>query len=129
MPETWFDLASDARRTANRLVDTSPRSCLNRAYYAAFSKINHALVGASGVTIKPGREGVNHPGESGAGGIRRWVISHMPDMDVQKRTKLSELIGRLYTLRIAADYKPSVAVDSRDAREAISIMNTVFDSF
>ena len=73
MPQTWFDLASDARKAANRLVELNPRSCLNRAYYAAFSKVNHSLVGAPGVTIGLGREGVNHPGESGTGGIRRWT--------------------------------------------------------
>ncbi|MGB7157048.1 MAG: hypothetical protein WBD40_03210 [Tepidisphaeraceae bacterium] len=129
MPQTWFDLASDARKAANRLVDVHPRSCLNRAYYAAFSKVNHALVATSGVFIKLGREGVNHPGESGTGGIRRWIVTHMPDMDVSRRVKLSELMGRLYTLRISADYKPSVEVDGRDAREAVSIMNTVFDAF
>src|SRR5947207_1980804 len=129
MPQSWFDLASDARKAANRLVEPSPRSCLNRAYYAAFSKVNHALVGAPGVTIRLGREGVNHPGETGTGGIRRWIETHMPTMDAPRRVKLSELVGRLYTLRIAADYQPSVDVDGRDAREAISIMNTVFDSF
>ncbi len=32
-------------------------------------------------------------------------------------------------MRIAADYKPSVDVDGRDAREAVSDMNTVFESF
>ena len=129
MPQTWFDLASDARKAANRLVEFNPRSCLNRAYYAAFSKVNHALVGTPGVTIRLGREGINHPGETGTGGIRRWIISHMPNMEAPKRVKLSELIGRLCTLRISADYQPSVDVDGRDAREAMSIMNTVFDSF
>ncbi len=53
----------------------------------------------------------------------------MPNMEPLKRVKLSELIGRLYTLRVSADYKPSVDVDGCDARDAISIMNTVFDSF
>ena len=81
------------------------------------------------MTIKLGREGLNHPGESGTGGIRRWIVTHMPDMEPPQRVKLSELIGRLYTLRIAADYQPSVDVDGRDAREAVSIMNTVFDAF
>ena len=28
MPQTWFDLASDARKAANRLVEFNPRSCL-----------------------------------------------------------------------------------------------------
>ena len=129
MPQTWYDLASEARKAANRLVSENYRSCLSRAYYAAFSKVNHALVAAPGVNLPLAREGVNHPGESGTGGVRRWIESHMPGMDQPRRVKLSELVGRLYTLRIAADYKPSVEVDGRDAREAVSIMNTVFDSF
>ncbi len=53
----------------------------------------------------------------------------MPNMPQDKRVKLSELVGRLYTLRIDADYKPSVTVEGRDAREALSIMKTIFDSF
>jgi hypothetical protein len=118
VPDTWYDLATSARRAAYQLASERHRSCLNRAYYAAFSKVNHALVGTPGVFIRLGREGVNHAGESGTGGIRRWIQSHMPGMDQPKREKLSELIGRLYTLRIAADYQPSVTVD---AREAISI--------
>jgi hypothetical protein len=129
MSQNWYDLASEARRAANILVSECPRSCLSRAYYAAFSKVNHALVGQAGVNLPLTREGVNHPGETGTGGIRRWIESHMPNTDHPKRVKLSELIGRLYTLRIVADYKPSVSVDQRDAREALSIMNTVFNSF
>jgi hypothetical protein len=129
MAQTWHDLAADARRAANRLVAEQYRSCLSRAYYAAFSKVNHALVGVPGVNLPLTREGVNHPGESGTGGIRRWIESHMPGMDQARRVKLSELMGRLYTLRISADYRPSVDVDARDAREAISLMNTVFDAF
>ena len=91
--------------------------------------MNHALVAVPGVFIRGGREGMNHPGETGAGGIRRWIETHMPGLDQRKRAKLSELVGRLYTLRIAAHYQPSVDVDGRDAREAVSIVNTVFDSF
>ena len=53
----------------------------------------------------------------------------MPNMQANKRRKLAEWIGRLYTLRTWADYRPSVQVEGRDAREAISIMNKVFDSF
>ena len=57
------------------------------------------------------------------------IETSMPGMDQPRRVKLSELIGRLYTLRVFADYRPSVQVEARDAREAVSIMNTVFDSF
>ena len=46
-----------------------------------------------------------------------------------KRVKLSELVGRLYTLRIDADYKPSTEVEASEAREAMSLMKTIFESF
>jgi hypothetical protein len=102
---------------------------LARAYYAAFSKVTFDLAAMPGVVFPPGREGPKHPGTTGTGGIRRQIVDHLTNLDPDRRAKLSELIGRLYTLRIAADYKPSVAVDARDAREAVSIMNTVFESF
>src|SRR6266853_365457 len=129
MPETWFDLASDARKAANRLVSDNYRSCVARAYYAAYSKVTFALAAAPGVSFPEDREGPNHPGETGTGGIRRLIETSMPDMDQPRRVKLSELIGRLYTLRIFADYRPSVEVEGKEAREAISIMKKVFDSF
>ncbi len=75
------------------------------------------------------REGPNHPGRTGKAGIRRLIETSMPNMGQEKREKLSELVGRLYTLRIDADYKPSVVIESRDAREAITLMRTIFDSF
>lgn len=130
MPEAWLDLARDARRSASRLLtDDHFRSCMSRAYYAAYSKITHALTGTPGVTFPASREGPSHPGELGTGGIRRLIETCMPNMHQHRRVKLSELVGRLYTLRIDADYKPSAAVEARDARAAVSIMNTVFDSF
>lgn len=129
MPQTWLELARDARKAANRLVGEHFRSYLFRAYYAAYSKIAHELASTSGITFVNNREGPSHPGEAGRGGIRRLIETSMPNLQADKRIKLSELIGRLYTLRIFADYRPSVEVESRDAREAISIMNTVFDAF
>lgn len=129
MPETWFDLASEARKAANQLVSDYHRSCLSRAYYAAYSKVTHILAAAPNLTFPAGQEGPNHPGKTGTGGIRRLIETSMPSIPAEKRVKLSELIGRLYTLRIVADYMPSVDVDARDAREAISIMKKVFDSF
>jgi uncharacterized protein (UPF0332 family) len=129
MPQTWFELARDARKAASRLAQENFRSCLNRAYYAAFSRVTHELNRVSAVNFPRGREGPSHPGESGTGGIHKLIVTSMPDMEMDARIKLSELVGRLYTLRIYADYMPSVNVEGRDAREAISIMNTVFDSF
>lgn len=104
-------------------------SCMSRAYYAAYSKVTHELVVTAALTMPGNREGPSHPGETGTGGIRRLIETSMPNMPRDKRVKLSELIGRLYTLRVDADYKPSVDIGSRDAREAITIMNKVFYAF
>jgi hypothetical protein len=130
MPQqTWLDLAREARDAASRLVSENFRSCMSRAYYAACSKVTHELVTTAALTMPANREGPGHPGETGTGGIRRLIETSMPNMQRDKRVKLSELIGRLYTLRIDADYKPSVDIASRDAREALTIMNKVFYSF
>src|SRR5882672_11340238 len=126
----WLELSRDSRTSANELMALDHfRSCISRAYYAAYSKVTHELVVAAGLTMPPDREGPNHPGRLGTGGIRRLIETSMPNMPQDKRVKLSELVGRLYTLRVEADYRPSVNVASHDAREALSIMKTVFESF
>jgi len=128
MAQAWLELARDARKAARRLMtEDNFRSCVSRSYYAAYSKVTHELVVTAGLTMPQDREGPHHTG--GRGAIRQLITTSMPNMQSVKRVKLSELIGRLYTLRISADYKPSVEVEGRDAREAVSIMNTVFDSF
>ena len=110
--------------------DMQPTGCLRksdfalacRTYYAAFAKVTHELVAAR-LTMPPDREGPSHAR------IRPLIETSTPNVQPDKRLKLSELVGRLYTLRIDADYKPPVEVEGRDAREAISIMKTVFESF
>ncbi len=126
---TWHEVGRDARKAANELVESRFRSCLSRAYYAVYSKVTHDLTAAPGIAFPPRREGPNHPGETGSGGIRRLIETSMPGMTPERRLKLSELIGELYTLRLYADYRPSVEIDASDAREAISMMNKVFDAF
>lgn len=126
---TWHEVARDSRKAANEMVETRFRSCLSRAYYAVYSKVTHELAGAPNVTFRLGREGPDHPGETNTGGIRRLIETSMPGMSQERRVKLSELVGALYTLRLYADYRPSIEIEAADAREAISMMNTVFDAF
>ena len=109
------------------MTEDNFRSCVSRCYYAAYSKVTHELAETAGLTMPKDREGPHHTG--GRGAIRQLIATSMPNMRPDKRLKLSELIGRLYTLRIDADYKPSVEIESRDARAAISLMSTVFESF
>jgi len=124
MPETWLDVARDARKSASSLLtEDHNRSATARAYYAAYAKITHELVATAGLPMPPGREGPNHSR------IRSIISTSMPNMAQPKRDKLSEMLGRLYTLRIDADYRPSSPVGSGEARAAISLMNTIFESF
>ena len=53
----------------------------------------------------------------------------MPTVAQAKRDKPSELLGRFYALRIEADHGPSIAVGATEARAAISLMKTIFESF
>src|SRR5687768_5925013 len=105
MPQTWLEVSRDARSAANRLVlEERFRSCVARAYYAAYSKVTHELVAVAGLTMPPDREGPSHAR------LRPLIETSMPNMSQNRRRRLSELVGRLYTLRIDADYKPSVDV-------------------
>lgn len=130
---TWQDMARESRKAANEMVKTRFRPCLSRAYYAAYSKVAQDLV-VAGAPMPLGREGPNHPGHLPTGvaaskGIREMIMQRLTNLDVKKRRALSALIGSLYTLRLYADYRPSIDVDAADAREAVSMMNTVFESF
>lgn len=126
---TWFEVARDAWNAANEMVETRFRSCLSRAYYAVYSKVTHDLAAAPNIRFPPGRDGPNHPGESGTAGIRRLIETSLPAVSQERRDRLSELVGALYTLRISADYRPFDEIDARDAREAVSMMETVFNAF
>jgi uncharacterized protein (UPF0332 family) len=99
------------------------RSCVSRAYYAAYSKIAHELVVTAQLSMPLQREGPSHTR------IRKLIATSMPNLDDDKRLNLSGLLGRLYDLRINADYEPSLVAEDREAREAISMMKTVFESF
>lgn len=124
MPENWLDLARDARKAASTLLtEDRHRSAIARAYFAGYAKVTHELTAVAALPMPPGREGPSHSR------IRRVIETSMPNMDQPKRDKLSEMIGRLYALRIEADYRPSSAVGITEARAAISLMTTVFDSF
>ena len=128
MSQTWLEVAREARTAARRLMtEDNFRSCVSRSYYAAYSKVTHELATTAGLTMPHDREGPHHTG--GKGAIRPMIETSMPNMRGDRRAKLSELIGRMYTLRLNADYRPSIGVEGREAREAISMMNTVFESF
>jgi uncharacterized protein (UPF0332 family) len=120
---TWWELASDSRKAANRLIqDQHHRSAVSRAYYAVYSKVAHELT-ERGITMPKDREGPSHAK------VRALIETRLTALPLAKRQALSRMVGSLYTMRILADYKPTTSVDPRDSREAASLMKKCFESF
>lgn len=93
MPDTWLDVARDAREAANRLVtEDHYRSAVSRAYYAAYSKVTYELVATAGLPMPPDREGPSH------GRIRPVIQSSMPNMVEEKRDKHYQKCSGDFTL-------------------------------
>jgi uncharacterized protein (UPF0332 family) len=126
MAEGWFAIARENRIAALLLVKAAAadyyRSAISRAYYASFCRVTHELI-TTGATMPAGREAPSHRS------VRTLLQCNMTKLEPDKRFLVSNLIGRLYTMRVDADYKASIEVSAREVREAVSIMNQVFDSF
>ena len=123
MPETWQDLARDSRKAASELVRADRfRAGASRAYYAAYSIVTHEF-NRLGLPMPRGREGPSH------NKLRSLILANMNRLQRKDREALASIVGRLYTLRVQSDYCPSAVVDARDAHEAISLMNRVFEAF
>jgi uncharacterized protein (UPF0332 family) len=115
---TWRDLAKDNRTAANELFTVKRyRSCVSRAYYAAYAEITHALLQAN-VTMPAGRGNPRH------GALATNVEGHLTRVPL--RWRLSAAIRRLYRLRIVADYVPGLALQESEARIAMGLMNEAF---
>ena len=127
---TWRQIGDDNRAAAAGLVGDHYRSCVSRAYYAAYARITHELDRLPGVTFPAGREGPSHPGTRpdgsvGAGGIRRMIEEQLRGLDEADRLELSEALRELYTLRLHADYRPSEDVGETEARDAVTLVVAV----
>lgn len=113
---TWLDLASENRAAALALFsDAMYRSMINRAYFAVYAKATHAL-SIIPVSMPQGREGPTHRK------LRPMVEANLTTMRVEKRQALSQMIGELYYMRLRADYVPSDAIDMKDARSVLTLM-------
>lgn len=121
---TWLEIARENRKAATTLSfdQISPRSVISRAYYAVFAYVTHELLLVN-VEIPASREAPSHQR------LQSLVINRLSQFRLPKRRSLAILVGSLYDLRIAADYMPSVEIDAREARHAVSIMNKVFEVF
>jgi hypothetical protein len=118
--ENWRDLGMQNRTAAHELFGWKRwRACVNRAYFAAYSRATDALL-AVPISMPRGREGPNHIALPNAIGYNLTALGD------QKRWKLADMIRLLYDLRCLADYRPSVDVGESEARIALGLMRQAF---
>ncbi|CAN5477462.1 hypothetical protein BH09SUM1_BH09SUM1_10010 [soil metagenome] len=98
---SWLEVARGRRKAATILAaQEEHRSCINRAYYAAFSKIAHELE-IRGCQFPAGREGPRH-------NLGPLIENRLVFLTVRQREVLAAVVDRLYKPRLIADYRPSI---------------------
>jgi len=95
------------------------RSAVSRAYYAAYSLVSGCLR-EHGLAMPAGREGPSH------GNLSGLIQSNLTVLRAQDRPRLASRLLDLYTLRIVADYWPSVELGEADVLSALRLMGDVF---
>jgi uncharacterized protein (UPF0332 family) len=118
---TWNEIAVNSREAAQLSKQHHPRSCVSRAYYAAYSLVNQRLLPYEAPAA--GFEGHAHAGISGL--IRRYLFKK----DQKRCAELRSTMHRLYLARLDADYRPSRTVDRSIALSALRDANVVFRMF
>jgi uncharacterized protein (UPF0332 family) len=118
MSESWQTLAENNYRATVLLRERHWRSSVARAYYAAYSRVTAMLL-ARGVTMPAGREGSSH---ANLPGLLETYLMQLGN----RRWTAAGLVRKLYSMRLMADYQPSVPVDEGDARNTLSMMMRAF---
>lgn len=119
----WHEMGTDAYQAAGELR-SHPRSCISRAYYAAYSLISSELSATKGVSFPLGRHGPSHtdlPNLIGAHLRRKFGHKHVKD--------LKAAIRRLYFARLEADYEPHQKLGEDEARKAVLDARLVLEKF
>ncbi|MGB2823318.1 MAG: HEPN domain-containing protein [Phycisphaerae bacterium] len=103
---TWKDLGTDSLAAATSLLrDGRFRSCISRAYYAAYSAATSELRKAKGVTFRYGWSNPSHEQ------LPRLIRDKLTSFGEASRRELLRAIRRLRMAREDADYRPAVSID------------------
>jgi uncharacterized protein (UPF0332 family) len=116
----WDALANDNKLAAFETFSKCRwRTCISRAYYAAYSAATEKLL-LQGVTMPKTQPNPKHAKLPDLIGNNLVTLCHAV------RWQLADAIARLYKLRLMADYMPRVLVEERDARIALGLMSQAF---
>ena len=118
---TWNDMSRENQAAAAHLVTGGHhRSCVNRAYFAAYCAVTGALE-KGGVDFGHGGNNPTH------GDLPNLIVHNLTTLRKPERAKVRQALQRLQKRRVVADYVPTVAVDMQDARSALRDARLVLD--
>ena len=116
---TWGDMAVDNLKASKRLLTEGHwRSCVSRAYYAAYARATAEL--ESLATFPPGREGPSHDD------LPDMAFDYLTRLSTRERRRFSTTIARMYQWRLSADYHPSLTIDEAIGRDAVTWCDLFF---
>ena len=110
----WREVGEDSFHAAQG-IKHHPRSCVSRAYYAAYALMSSELVSTRGVKFVLGRDGPSH-----------FLLPTLVENHLRNRMNISKIRGikaalrRLYNIRLNADYRPNLQISSSDVRDALA---------
>jgi uncharacterized protein (UPF0332 family) len=117
---SWRDIADDNFASASQLkASENWRSCISRAYYAAFSVVTQELI-IRGLTPRVEYGTWAHQS------LPMMLQAHLNSSSETAAANLASALERLYRLRLIADYRPELRVGRREAFVATGLMSQVF---
>jgi len=113
--ETWTNLSVDAFKACRVLRSRHVRSCVSRAYYAAYAAITLRLNQCLGITYGLGRGNPAH------GRVLDYLQFYAAQLGYSQEI-LDRVKGNFRDLRRdreRADYKPHSELDEHDSKESL----------
>ena len=118
----WSDMGRQAWKAAVDLGKLrNRRSCVSRAYYAAFSAVTAEIRKIT--TDFP--KGFEHPPHPQLG---KAVKKHLTHFSKHDRDELRDALSRLYSARLDADYRHEAEPDADSTRNALRDARYVLQS-
>ncbi len=109
---TWRQLSEDSLQAAEALLqDGRYRSCISRAYYAAYCAVTHEIVQKL-TTFSRGWQNPSHER------VPAYIQNNLTITQAKKDT-VSNDISLLRLFREDADYRPAALIDEQIARDCV----------
>lgn len=116
--DTWKDLAKENRTVTYELLDRKRyRSAVSRSYFAVYARLSEIL--SKQMVFSLGWQGPRHSA------LRDLILNNLYAIEPTDRKELCGQVIHLYTLRLYADYVPTIAIERDEARIAFGIMDKI----